>query len=319
MASPPTVSVVMTAFNTWRYIEQAVQSILAQSFSDLELIVIDDGSTDGTTETLRRLAGQDGRIRLRSRPNTGILKAANEGLGLARGEFIARMDSDDVSLPFRLEKQVGFLRANPEIVAVSTQYDYVDTRGRRLKTMAMPDGDAMIQSLLLRGIPGLCHSALLVRRSAIESIGGYDPAFAAATEDVDLCLRLGEVGRLANLPEVLLKVRLHGKSFGGHHSALQNQMAKLACQRAWQRRGIEGQYQYDEGPVWRPEPTVRSYHRFWLRCGWWAFNSGERKTALIYGVKATATQPLNKEAWRLLACACIKRMPAFQPKPAWER
>src|SRR6185312_7739382 len=108
----PVVSVVMPVFNTERYVARATESILGQSFGDFEFIIIDDGSTDGSRGILERYARQDGRIRLVSRANTGYAVALNEGLGMARGEFVARMDSDDVSKPERFERQVEFFRSS---------------------------------------------------------------------------------------------------------------------------------------------------------------------------------------------------------------
>ena len=305
----PLVSVVMTVFNTRQYVKQAVESILSQSLSDLELVIVDDGSTDGSTGILRELARRDTRVRLVSRPNTGILRAANEGLSMARGEFLARMDSDDVSLRYRLEKQVEFLRSHPDVVALSGLYDYVDEKGRKLTTIRMPLDDEAIQLACLKGIPALCHGCLMVRTSVLQFIGGYDAAFTAATEDLDLFLRLGEVGRLANLPEVLLRVRLHAKSFGGANETLQHKMARCAAERAWKRRGIQGRF---EGAMWRPTHDRLSRHRFMLRCGWWAFNSDERRTAMIYGAKAVAIRPFALAGWNLLGCACLKRQIGIQ-------
>src|SRR5689334_22165094 len=110
MASPPPVSVYMPAFNVERYVADAVRSVLSQTFGDFELIVVDDGSTDRTLDILRDLARTDPRVKLLSRPNTGVSRASNEAIALARGEFLARMDSDDFSMPDRLEKQIAWLR-----------------------------------------------------------------------------------------------------------------------------------------------------------------------------------------------------------------
>src|ERR1700761_204383 len=125
----PLVSVLMPVFNAQRYVAAAVNSILDQTLGDFELIIVDDGSTDQSTAILRRLAGRDGRIRLISRPNTGYVVALNEALDAARGEFLARMDADDVSLPQRFEKQVQFLQENPDFVLVGTHVTTMDADG----------------------------------------------------------------------------------------------------------------------------------------------------------------------------------------------
>ena len=126
MADAPTVSVVMTVFNTQAYVGEAVESVLAQTFSDFELIIIDDGSTDRSTAMLNEYAKRDQRIRLTSRANTGIVAAANEGIGLARGRYLARMDSDDVCLPHRFETQVRYLNAHSDCVLLGSRVTVVD-------------------------------------------------------------------------------------------------------------------------------------------------------------------------------------------------
>src|SRR5688500_15808321 len=129
MSSPPAVSCVMTVFNTERYLREAVESILAQTLADFEFIIIDDGSTDASPQILREYAARDSRIRLVSRPNTGIVKAANEGIGMARAKYLARMDSDDVSLPHRFATQVKYLDEHPDCVLVGTSFMYTDPHG----------------------------------------------------------------------------------------------------------------------------------------------------------------------------------------------
>jgi glycosyltransferase involved in cell wall biosynthesis len=302
---PPAVSVIITIFNTEKYLGDAISSILAQTWSDLELILIDDGSTDGSLRVIQEFARRDARVRFASRENRGIVRSSNEGLAMARGEFIARMDSDDISMPERLERQIAFLRANPEVVAVSGWYQLVDAKGRRLRRIKMPLDDAAIQKCCLDGITALCHGCVTIRRSAFDAVGGYDDNFERATEDHDLFLRLGEVGKLANIPEVLLKYRLHDRSFGARNRQLQFDMVRVACERAWQRRGVQGEFLPAES--WRPSEDRESRHKFLVECGWWAFNSGERRTAIIYGLKAVAKWPLNSTGWRLLVCAIVKR------------
>jgi len=303
----PSVTVLMTVFNNEKYLKQAVCSILDQTFCDFEFIIVDDGSTDGAPEILSRLAKQDDRIRLIRGPNRGIANASNQGLSLARGEIIARMDSDDVSVATRLEHQVEFLRSHPDVVACSGWYTYMDAQGRRLTTIRMPVSDEEIQASCLQGNPALCHGCVAMRRTAVETAGRYDPSFIAAV-DLDLYLRLGEVGKLANLPEVLLQVRLHSASIGGGGRNVQYELARGACERAWKRRGIQGRF--SAPPPWRPGEDAESQHNFLLMCGWWAFNSGERRTAIIYGCRAVQARTFNAAGWNLLVCALLKPLKA---------
>ncbi len=125
----PSISVLMPVYNTERYVAEAIESILAQTFGDFEFIIVNDGSTDDSLAILRRYEQQDQRIRLITRPNTGIVGALNDGLALARAELVARMDADDVSLPERLGKQRDFMSSHPGCVAMSTAYTIMDPDG----------------------------------------------------------------------------------------------------------------------------------------------------------------------------------------------
>src|SRR5215204_6221112 len=127
--TPPTVSVIMPAYNAKRYVAQTIRSVLAQTFGDFEFIIVDDGSTDGTLPILQRVANEDARLVVISRPNTGIVAALNDGIAKARGEFLARMDADDVCLPERFAKQVLYLREHPECVGVGTFVETIDPYG----------------------------------------------------------------------------------------------------------------------------------------------------------------------------------------------
>jgi hypothetical protein len=148
----------------------------------------------------------------------------------------------------------------------------------------------------------------MMRREAVTRVGGYDPYFKT-TQDLDLWLRLGEVGRLGNVPEVVLKFRQHGGSISETKREEQRRFGREACERAWKRRGITGgTFEADE--PWRPGRDRRSRHQFALRYGWWGFNSGARNTALAYGLKAVGLAPWDVSGWKLLAAAAIKPMPS---------
>jgi hypothetical protein len=145
----------------------------------------------------------------------------------------------------------------------------------------------------------------MMRAEAVNFVGGYKEEFIVA-QDLDLWLRLGEVGQLACVPEVLLRYRQHEDSVSERKQALQVQNMKLACERACVRRGITREFLGENG--WRPGSGRKSKHAYALRYGWWAFNSGQRKTAMIYGMKAIGAMPWKSEGWRLLVCAGVKKM-----------
>jgi glycosyltransferase involved in cell wall biosynthesis len=303
----PEVSVIMAVKNGARYLPAAIESILAQTFSDFEFIIIDDGSDDGVTlPLLQRCAQQDSRIRLVSRGNKGLTRSLNEALSLATGEFIARMDGDDVATPDRLQLQVEYLRANSQVVLLGGAYELIDGEDRRIRVWQPDRDDATLQKHLLEGSTAVCHPLAMMRADAVRKVGGYDESYAVA-QDLDLWLRLGEVGKMACLPDVLLKYRQHDQSVSEKRQKLQTQNMQRACEAAWKRRGVEGQYQCRAAEGWRPAGDRESRLKFALQYGWWAFNAGERATARHYGWRAIAAAPWKIDGWKLLICSFIKR------------
>jgi glycosyltransferase involved in cell wall biosynthesis len=299
----------MPVYNAGGYLREAVESVLAQTFGDFEFIIIDDGSTDGSAGVLSEYARRDARIRLTVRENKGLTWTLNEGLRLARGEWVARMDGDDVAMPKRFESQVEFLRRHGDVVCAGGYWQLIDAAGRLLTTIRPPTRDEEMQRLLLRGHCPICHPAAMFRRDAAARVGGYDDTFTTA-QDVDLWLRLGEVGSLANVPSILLKFRLHESSVSETKRVQQREMSRLACERAWARRGIEGRFDAEE--PWRPGTDRASQYRYALLYGWWAFNSCQRGTAISYAWKAISRQPWKPGGWKLLACSGLK-LPAAPP------
>jgi glycosyltransferase involved in cell wall biosynthesis len=301
----PTVSVMMPVYNTERYLAEAVESILAQTFADFELIAVDDGSTDGSGAILERYAARDGRVRVERLEHGGIVAARNRALELARGEFCAVMDSDDVALPGRLERQVAYLRDHPEVLCVGTAVRLIDPDGRVLRDAHAGMDHERIQEVLLSGRCPLNHPSVLMRRAAVLAVGGYRDGFAPS-EDLDLFLRLGEVGRLANLPEVLQKYRQHPRSASEQGQRRQLERAARAVREACQRRGLPPRDLALK--PWRPTGW-RSRMQTYVNYGWWGFQRGDRRVALRYGLRAVGQMPWHPDGWRLLACAVLKRPP----------
>jgi glycosyltransferase involved in cell wall biosynthesis len=311
MSQTPLISVMMPVYNAERYVGQAIDSILAQTLGDFEFLIADDGSTDNSLSLLKTYVEQDQRIRLTSNPNQGVSRTRNQMLQQARGEFIAVMDADDIALPERFALQIDFLRQHPAVICVGGSHHLIDDAGRLLTFLALPQTDAEIQKAALAGHGSICHPCAMIRRYALEKIGGYDEAYRSA-HDLDVWLKLGEIGKLANLPQPLLQYRIHPNSVSGRNPISQRLEAQHACEQAWRRRGIQGQF--EAGNVWRPEGDRASRHHFMLQYGWWAFNSRQRQTALLYGWRAVSALPLSLEGWRLLICAAIKPLPDLPPE-----
>ena len=305
--STPTVSVIMSVYNADRFVAAAVESILDQTFKNFEFLIVDDGSTDRSHSILKRYAAQDARIRLFRRPNAGYAKALNDLVHLSRGNFVARMDADDVAQPDRFRLQVARLQQEPDLVCVGGAHGMIDEKGRWLTCLAMPETHEEIQTLALAGHTPINHPCAMMRRSAVLQVGGYNVAMSPC-EDLDLWLRLGEMGRLANLKEMVLKYRIHAGSVSERQGVLQNQKAREACEQAWRRRGIKNG-KFEATAPWRPSPDRCSRYSFMLRYGWWAFNSGQRLTAIIYGLKAIRLLPVRLNGWQLVANAIVKPLP----------
>ncbi len=200
----PAVSVLMGVRDGAPWVRDAVASVLAQTLADLELIVVDDGSTDATAGLLA--AFDDPRLRVERRPRQGLTPALNHALAAARAPLVARLDADDLAAPERLARQAGFLAAHPGIGVVGSAAREVDAEGRVLRVVTPPADDAAIRRALIRRNP-MVHSSVTMRRASLEAVGGYDARFDIA-QDYDLWMRLAAVTRLANLPEALVVRRL---------------------------------------------------------------------------------------------------------------
>jgi glycosyltransferase involved in cell wall biosynthesis len=292
----PLVSVILPVFNSQRYLASAVGSILDQSFRDFEFIIIDDGSTDRSLDILRELAASDSRIRLISRPNTGYTTALNEMIALATGEFVARMDADDISLPDRFDQQVRFLQANPQIAVVGTFIQRMDPEGQDIAPLEYPvDHDGIDRMHIAGAGVALAHPAVMMRAHAIRLSGGYRKEFEPA-EDYDLWLRLAERWQLANIPRVLLRYRLHAQGQCLSRREQQWNKAQIARAQAWQRRGLGHR---DIEPVAPAVPGVRSQ---WARI---AHRSGQYANARKLARKALWREPCSINSWRVLGAALL--------------
>lgn len=204
----PAVSVVMPVRNGERFLREALDSVLGETLEDLELVVLDDGSTDATPAILAEYAAADPRIRIQREQGENLAQALNRCVAHCSAPLLARLDADDVSIRGRLGDQVGFLAANPEVVLVGGQAELVNEQGAIFGKAEYPTGDAELREAL-RTINPFVHSAVAMRRSAFDAAGGYRPNLTHS-EDLDLWLRLAEHGKLANLPQPVVRYRIHG-------------------------------------------------------------------------------------------------------------
>jgi glycosyltransferase involved in cell wall biosynthesis len=204
-ASSPKVSVVMPTYNAAAYLYESIGSILSQTFRDFEFIIVNDGSSDDTNSILDRYQKSDKRIRVYHQENQGMIAALNRGCRLARGQYIARMDADDVSFASRLEKQVEYIEKHPHIEILGTWICRLKNESPA-GTWCPPTNPTTLKWNLFFGVP-VAGPSVLMRREVIEKINFYRPD-AVHAEDVDLWLRASAVTEFGNVPEVLYKYRV---------------------------------------------------------------------------------------------------------------
>jgi glycosyltransferase involved in cell wall biosynthesis len=287
----------MPVYNAERYVSQAVESILGQTFRDFELLIVDDGSTDGSQAILERFAAADSRIKLVRQPNQGCLVALNEMVGRSRGELLARMDADDVAMPERFERQVAYLDEHPECVAVGSRVQIIDPDGQPLTVMTdLLTHEQIDQALLSGNGAAMYHPSVVIRKQALEEVGRYRDEYYLC-EDLDLFLRLAEVGRLANLAEPLLRYREHLAKVGQKRVVQQNANARKAVVEAHRRRGLAS-------PAQLPAriDRVRSKGEVYQTWSWWALGSGYLRTARKYAAASLVRTPFSRQSWTLLLC-----------------
>jgi glycosyltransferase involved in cell wall biosynthesis len=205
--SVPAVSVVIGVYNGERFLTEAVESILSQTHTDLELVIVDDGSTDATPRILDGYARGDSRIVLFRRENRGSARSLNRAILAARASVVAVLDADDVALPDRLEHQLGYLGEHEEIALVGGAVIFVDDVGRPFAEHRYPTSDAEIRSALEWTTP-FVHSAVTARRAALLAAGLYRPQFVRSL-DTDLWFRVSEHFELANLERPVVRYRIH--------------------------------------------------------------------------------------------------------------
>jgi glycosyltransferase involved in cell wall biosynthesis len=222
----PTVSVVMAVRDGAAFLGEAVESVLTQTFRDLELIVVDDGSTDPTPEILADLAAGDERLHVLREPGIGVCRARNRACGDARGRYLAILDADDVALPKRLELQVAFLNAHPDVAVVGGSGIFIDDRGMEFGTAEYPSEAVEVARLLEAGRAPVMHSAATMRAEAFRATSGYRPIMVLA-QDYDLWLRIAPAGRITNLPDPVVRYRIHNTQ-----ATYRNLTMTAACVRA---------------------------------------------------------------------------------------
>ena len=228
MKSIPEIPVVMGVYNGEKELAEAFESILNQRDANFEFIIVNDGSTDRSAEMLDAFAARDNRVRVIHQKNSGLTRALVRGCNEACGEFIARQDADDVSLPDRLSLQASLLRDNADLALVSSWADWIGPEGELLFVQKVEDDvETSTQKLLSDKQGPAAHGSVMFRKKSYEACGGYRPAFYFA-QDVDLWLRLGYMGQMAYVQQSLYQYRVSFSSISGTRGGLQAEYDRLA-------------------------------------------------------------------------------------------
>jgi glycosyltransferase involved in cell wall biosynthesis len=291
----------MPVYNAEAFVAEAVESVLRQTLADLELIAVDDGSTDGSLGVLRQLARSDDRVQVISRPNCGIGQTRNDALAASKGQYIANLDADDIAEPRRLEVQIAHMRDHPECVLLGCHVMDIDPDGALLGPTSHRLEHEEIDSELLEGRgSAIWQSTSVMRRSDVEAVGGYIPEFSPS-EDLDLFLKLAERGRLRNLSDVLVRMRRHPASA----TALRTQEEAMALRTRIVREALERRGRGGEVVRLRAFAQPRSlaaWHAGWAHV---ALRNGFRRTALKHLGRAVRREPLCREVWRVAVDAAL--------------
>lgn len=213
----PSITVLMSVFNGALFLHEAIESVLNQTFTDFEFIIVDDGSLDNSVEIIRRCQLQDPRISLISKTNTGLADSLNHGIQKARGEWIARLDADDLCEPTRLAKQILLAEKNPNLVFIGTGLTIINEKGTKKTIYNYPERhqDLLKQLQIAGKFPP--HSSAFYLTKVVRALGGYRPRIKRS-QDLDLWLRLSAVGELACIGEPLVQLRQHARQISNEET-----------------------------------------------------------------------------------------------------
>jgi glycosyltransferase involved in cell wall biosynthesis len=307
------ISVIMPARNAATYVGIAAESVASQDVEGIELIVVDDGSTDDTVREAKK-AGREC-VRVIQGPRKGIAAAVNAGLMVARGQYIARCDADDICMPGRLRRQKEWLEEHPEYAAICGGFGTIDAQGRFIAELECMGATPREVTHELRNAVVQTHlCTFLIRSDGIRMIGGFREFFETA-EDIDLQLRLGEYGRVWYDPKACYRYRLHDLSIThAGPDARRTFFEEVARGLQAQRYANGGLDDVDLGrapePPARPEPvavgSANQVNGMLIGRAWRELAAGRRVRAVFTGTRACVARPLELTNWKNLALLALK-------------
>jgi glycosyltransferase involved in cell wall biosynthesis len=299
----PSVSVIMSVYNGARFLHQAIESILSQTFDDFEFIIVNDGSTDETPVILGSYTAPR-MVIIENDSNIGLARSLNKALAIAQGKYIARQDADDFSMPERLARQVTYLDTHPEVGLLGTGSIWVTEDSQDSEVRQSFTENAELQQALLAD-NRFDHSSVMFRRICVEDTGGWYREDFRYTQDYELWLRLSEAWDIANLPEVLYCHRVHDNMVSISHLEEQEKYAALAKSLAIERRLRQG-WNWVFGPRARTPRWMQISERRHIaqRYLWWSSGvrgPGHFMHALQFLLIALYALPTHEPAWRYVA------------------
>jgi glycosyltransferase involved in cell wall biosynthesis len=295
------ISIILPAYNATQFIRPAVESILQQTFTEFELIVVDDGSSDDTVQILETFVQQDARVRLLQSPHGGLSRALNRGIAAARYDWIGRMDADDIALSDRLQKQVDAIRANPEVVAWGTYAYHMNSQGKTLSIARTgPTTEQEFHAQRQAGhLVQLIHPTVVLRKDVLLAVGGYKPEFEPV-EELELFDRMAAHGATLAIPEPLLRYRVHSGSVSMQRFFVQRVLMRYVVTRHRARLAGEAELSYEQflqdyqQQPWfsRWRRGVRTTGMFYYRKAGLTLGEGQRLRACVYLGCAVALHPV---------------------------
>ncbi len=304
----PLVSVVMPAYNAERHLAQAIESILKQTLSDLELIIVDDCSTDRTPEIIDSYVAADPRVRgVRNDSNLGPAGSTNRGVAQARGELIAGMDADDISIPSRLKRQVDFLAEHPDVAIVGSYVSHINEANKMLSlSRTGPASVADFNRLRSRGAATMVFGGTaLYRKSAFDAVGGFDATLRAAA-DIEFCDRMSEIGAVVAIAEPLLLYRVYSTS----NVALRFREGRLTHR--WLAARREARMRGEPPPTRAEYAEIERGVSLWRRLRIWQDDTSQslyRRAGMAFGEGQVArTGFLLLAAWLISPIRVVRRL-----------
>lgn len=299
----PTVSILMPLYNAERFIYAALESLLRESTVPLEVIVVNDGSTDGSLRRVHKV--RDRRLRIVDSQGKGIAAALNTGLAIAQGQITMRCDADDLYPAKRIAQQVNWLQQHAEFGAVCGCYSAIDSRSLPILKLDCGGCAEEITQELCGGLPRTHFCTFAVRTELLRSIGGFRGYFFTS-EDIDLQLRLAEQTRIWYLPQIHYHYRLHNHSITHVTSSTEREFFDRLARDFQKQRLVTGQDDLQRGcppplPQVHEKPPLTAAQQiqgFLLGQAWQEYRDGRRLQAMIAGARSIGALPINLSVWR---------------------